>query len=205
RRVQTALLARLTPWERVQLSRHPGRPTTLDYVGALCRDFVELHGDRRFADDAAIVGGLARFRGRAVVIVGHERGRPAAEDVARNFGMARPEGYRKAVRLFALAERLGRPVLTFIDTQGADPGIGAEERGQALAIAESLATLAALRVPVVSALIGEGGSGGALALGVGDPILMPHPAWDSAIPPEGRASILFPAPTPPHRPPPAPL
>jgi acetyl-CoA carboxylase carboxyl transferase subunit alpha len=191
RRLQATLLARLTPWERVQLSRHPGRPTTLDYVGALCRDFVELHGDRRFADDAAIIGGLARFHGRAVVVVGHERGRTTAEKVARNFGMARPEGYRKAVRLFALAERMRRPVLTFIDTQGADPGIGAEERGQAQAIAESLGTLAALRVPVVSTVIGEGGSGGALALGVGDRVLMLEHAWYSVISPEGCASILF--------------
>ncbi len=191
RRLQEDLLVRLTPWERVQLSRHPDRPAMLDYLGVLCRDFVELHGDRRFGDDAAVVAGLGRFRGRAVVIVGQQRGRTVAEKVARNFGMARPEGYRKAVRLFALAERFRRPVLTFIDTQGADPGVGAEERGQAEAIAESLRTLATLRVPVVSAVIGEGGSGGALALGVADRCLMQEYAWYSVISPEGCASILF--------------
>jgi acetyl-CoA carboxylase carboxyl transferase subunit alpha len=191
RRVQQELLAELTPWERVQLSRHPDRPAMLDYVGVLCRDFVELHGDRRFADDGAIVGGLARFRGRAVLVIGHQRGRTASERVARNFGMARPEGYRKTVRLFELAERFGRPVLTFIDTQGAYPGIGAEERGQAEAIAASLRTLAGLRVPVVSAVIGEGGSGGALALGLADRVLMQEHAWYSVISPEGCASILF--------------
>src|SRR5207244_2239312 len=163
RRLQKELLLQLTPWERVQLSRHPDRPAMLDYVGALCRDFVELHGDRRFGDDGAIVGGVARLRGRAVVIVGQQRGA-----LERNFGMPRPEGYRKAVRLFELAERFGRPIITFVDTQGAYPGIGAEERGQAEAIAASLRTLAGLRVPVVSAVIGEGGSGGALALALAD-------------------------------------
>jgi len=191
RRLQHALLARLTPWERVQLSRHPDRPSMLDYVGALCRDFVELHGDRRFGDDGAIVGGLARFRGHAVVIVGHQRGRTPAERIARNFGMPMPEGYRKAARLFELAERFGRPVLTFIDTEGAYPGIGAEERGQAEAIAASLRALATLRVPVVSAIIGEGGSGGALALALADRVLMQEHAWYSVISPEGCASILF--------------
>src|SRR5207247_1360427 len=160
RRVQQELLTRLTPWERVQLSRHPDRPSALDYLGVLCRDLVELHGDRRFGEDGAIVGGLARFRGHAVVVVAQQRGRSAAERLARNFGMPRPEGYRKAIRLFELAERFRRPVITFVDTQGADPGIGAEERGQAEAIAASLRTLAALRAPVVSAVIGEGGSGG---------------------------------------------
>jgi acetyl-CoA carboxylase carboxyl transferase subunit alpha len=191
RRLQEDLLARLTPWERVQLSRHPERPTMLDYVGVLCRDFVELHGDRRFGDDPAIVAGLGRFRGHAVVIVGQQRGRTTAEKVARNFGMPRPEGYRKAIRCFALAERFARPVLTFIDTQGADPGIGAEERGQAEAIASSHAALATLRVPIVAVIIGEGGSGGALALGVADRVLMQEHAWFSVISPEGCASILF--------------
>src|SRR5881396_1306628 len=155
RRVQQELLARLTPWERVQLSRHPDRPAALDYLGVLCRDLVELHGDRR------------------------------------NFGMPRPEGYRKAVRLFELAERFARPVITLVDTQGAYPGIGAEERGQAEAIAASLRTLAGLRVPVVSAVIGEGGSGGALALALADRVLMQEHAWYSVISPEGCASILF--------------
>src|SRR5438128_2747971 len=185
------LLARLWPWERVQRSRHPDRPSALDYLGVLCRDLVELHGDRRFGEDGAIVGGLARFRGHAVVVVAQQRGRSTAERVLRNFGMPRPEGYRKAVRLFELAERFVRPVITLIDTQGAYPGIGAEERGQAEAIAASLRTLAGLRVPVVSAVIGEGGSGGALALALADRVLMQEHAWYSVISPEGCASILF--------------
>jgi len=191
RRLQQDLLARLTPWERVQLSRHPDRPTMLDYVGVLCREFVELHGDRRYGDDGAIVAGLARFRGQAVVVVGEQRGRTTSERVARNFGMPRPEGYRKAARLFALAERFHRPVLTFVDTQGAYPGIGAEERGQSEAIAASLSALATLRVPVVTAILGEGGSGGALALAVADRVVMQEHAWYSVISPEGCASILF--------------
>jgi len=191
RRVQQELLARLTPWERVQLSRHPDRPAALDYLGVLCRDLVELHGDRRFGEDEAIVGGLGRFRGHAVVVVAQQRGRTTAERVRRNFGMPRPEGYRKAVRLFELAERFARPVITLVDTQGAYPGIGAEERGQAEAIAASLRTLAGLRVPVVSAVIGEGGSGGALALALADRVLMQEHAWYSVISPEGCASILF--------------
>ena len=191
RRLARDLVRRLSPWERVQLARHPDRPSTLDYVRRLCTQFVELHGDRRFADDGAVVGGLARFAGRAVVVVGHQRGRTQAERIARNFGMARPEGYRKAVRLFELAARFGRPVLTFVDTQGAYPGIGAEERGQAEAIAASLAALAGLGVPVVCAVIGEGGSGGALALAVADRVLMQEHAWYSVIAPEGCASILF--------------
>ena len=191
RRLQKELLLRLTPWERVQLSRHPDRPSMLDYIDALCGDFVELHGDRRFGEDGAIVGGLARFRGHAVVIVGQQRGRTTGERIARNFGMPRPEGYRKAIRLFELAARFRRPVLTFVDTQGAYPGIGAEERGQAEAIADSLRTLATLPVPVVSAIIGEGGSGGALALALADRVVMQEHAWYSVISPEGCASILF--------------
>jgi acetyl-CoA carboxylase carboxyl transferase subunit alpha len=191
RRTVREMLARLTPWERVQLSRHPDRPAMLDYLETLFRDFVELHGDRRFGEDGAIVGGLARFRGHAVVVVGQQRGRTTEEKVERNFGMPRPEGYRKAVRLFELAERFGRPVITFVDTQGAYPGIGAEERGQAEAIASSLAALSALQVPVVSAIIGEGGSGGALALAVADRLVMQEHAWYSVISPEGCASILF--------------
>ncbi len=191
RRLQDDILARLTPWERVRLSRHPDRPGTLDYLGVLVRDFVELHGDRRFGDDGAIVGGPARFRGRAVVVVGQQRGRGSGDSVARNFGMPQPEGYRKAVRLFEMAERFGRPIVTLIDTQGAYPGMGAEERGQAEAIAGSLRALATVRVPVVSAVIGEGGSGGALALAVADIVLMQEHAWYSVISPEGCASILF--------------
>jgi acetyl-CoA carboxylase carboxyl transferase subunit alpha len=191
RRVQQDVLGRLTPWQRVQLSRHPDRPTMLDYLDVLFRDFVELHGDRRFGDDPAVVGGLARFRGHAVVVVGQQRGRDRRDRIARNFGMPRPEGYRKAVRLFELAARFGRPVVTFVDTLGAFPGIGDEERGQAEAIASCLRTLAALRVPVVSAIIGEGGSGGALALALADRLLMQEHAWYSVISPEGCASILF--------------
>jgi acetyl-CoA carboxylase carboxyl transferase subunit alpha len=191
RRVQQEVLARLTPWQRVRLSRHPDRPTMLDYLDILFRDFVELHGDRRFGDDPAVVGGLARFRGHAVVVVGQQRGRDRRDRIARNFGMPRPEGYRKAVRLFELAERFGRPLITLVDTQGAYPGIGDEERGQAEAIATSLRTLASARVPVVSAIIGEGGSGGALALALGDRVLMQEHAWYSVISPEGCASILF--------------
>ena len=190
-RVEAMVLARLTPWEQVQLSRHPARPAMLDYVRALCSEFIELHGDRRFGDDGAVVGGLARFRGRGVVVVGHQRGHGTADQVARNFGMPRPEGYRKAVRLFELAERFRRPVITLVDTQGAYPGIDAEQRGQAEAIATCIQTLATLRVPVVNAIIGEGGSGGALALGLGDRILMQEHAWFSVLSPEGCASILF--------------
>jgi acetyl-CoA carboxylase carboxyl transferase subunit alpha len=191
RRAEQEMLARLTPWERVQLSRHPDRPSMLDYIGTLCRDVVELGGDRRFGDDPAIVGALARFRGRAVVIVGHQRGRTPAERIARNFGMPRPEAFRKAIRLFRLAERFRRPVLTLVDTQGAYPGIGSEQRGLAEAIATSLGVLATLRVPIVSAIIGEGGSGGALALALADRVLMQEQAWYSVISPEGCASILF--------------
>ncbi len=181
----------LPAWERIQLSRHTDRPYTLDYIEQLCTEFVELHGDRAFADDPAIVGGLARFQGQAVVVVGHQRGRTVAEKVRRNFGMPRPEGYRKALRLFHLAERFHRPVLTFIDTQGAYPGMGAEERGQAEAIARNIRELAGLRTPVIVVVIGEGGSGGALALGVGDRVLMQENACYSVITPEGCAAILY--------------
>ena len=181
----------LPAWERIQLSRHTDRPYTLDYIEQLCTEFVELHGDRTFADDPAIVGGLARFQGQAVVVVGHQRGRTVAEKVYRNFGMPRPEGYRKALRLFHLAERFHRPILTFIDTQGAYPGVGAEERGQAEAIARNIRELAGLRTPVIVVVIGEGGSGGALALGVGDRVLMQENACYSVITPEGCAAILY--------------
>lgn len=181
----------LTPWDKVQLARHLHRPHMLDYVQALCEDVVELHGDRRFADDAAIVGALARFQGRPVLVIGHQKGRDARENMRRNFGMPRPEGYRKALRLFQHAERFGFPVLSFIDTPGADPGIQSEERGQSNAIAENILTMAALRVPIVSVVIGEGGSGGALAIGVCDRLLMLEHAIYSVASPEGTAAILW--------------
>lgn len=181
----------LSAWERVQLARHVDRPQTLDYVTHLCGDFFEIHGDRAFGDDAAIVAGFGLAGGRPLAIVGHQRGHSTPERVRRNFGMASPEGYRKAVRLFEMAERLRVPLLTFVDTQGAYPGVGAEERGQAEAIARSLRTMALLRVPIVSVVIGEGGSGGALALGVADRLLMQEFSCYSVISPEGCASILY--------------
>ncbi len=191
RQREAEIYSTLSPWQRVQLSRHTDRPYTLDYIEGLCAEFIELHGDRNFGDDPAIVGGLARFRGRSVVVVGHQRGRTVAEKVRRNFGMPRPEGYRKALRLFHLAERFHRPVLTFIDTQGAYPGIDAEERGQAEAIARNIREMAGLRTPVIVVVIGEGGSGGALAVGVGDRVLMQENACYSVITPEGCAAILY--------------
>jgi acetyl-CoA carboxylase carboxyl transferase subunit alpha len=191
RRLENEIYGTLSPWQRVQLSRHPDRPYTLDYVERLCSDFIELHGDRNFADDPAIVGGLGRLHGQSVVVVGHQRGRTTAEKVRRNFGMPRPEGYRKALRLFHLAERFHRPVLAFIDTQGAYPGIDAEERGQAEAIARNIREMAGLRTPIIVTIIGEGGSGGALALGVGDRVLMQENACYSVITPEGCAAILY--------------
>jgi len=181
----------LTPWQRAQLSRHPGRPYTLDYVSHMFTDFTELHGDRAGHDDAAIVGGLARFRGKPVVVIGHQKGRKTKENLRRNFGMARPEGYRKALRLMDLANRFGRPILTFIDTPGAYPGIDAEERGQAEAIARNIMEMATLEVPIICTVIGEGGSGGALAVGVGNRILMLENAIYSVISPEGCAAILW--------------
>jgi len=174
-----------------QLSRHPDRPYILDYIPQLFDDFQELHGDRAFFDDAAIVGGIANFRGKSVVIVGHQKGRDTKEKLKRNFGMPRPEGYRKALRLFKLAERFEMPVLTFIDTAGAWPGIDAEERGQSEAIARNLQELAALKVPVICTVIGEGGSGGALAIGVGDRMFMQQFSTYSVISPEGCAAILW--------------
>jgi acetyl-CoA carboxylase carboxyl transferase subunit alpha len=181
----------LTPWDKVQLARNPQRPHTLDYVRGFCEDFVELHGDRRFGDDIAIVGGVARFDGRTVMIVGHQKGRDARENIKRNWGMPRPEGYRKALRLFQHAEKFGFPVLCFIDTPGADPGIQSEERGQANAIAENILAMAGLRVPVVAVVIGEGGSGGALAIGVADRLLMLEHSIYSVASPEGTAAILW--------------
>jgi acetyl-CoA carboxylase carboxyl transferase subunit alpha len=185
------IYANLTRWQKTQLSRHFNRPTFLDYVERLFTDFVELHGDRKFRDDPAIVGGLANFQGESVMIIGHQRGRTVAEKVARNFGMPHPEGYRKALRLMKMAEQFEKPLITMIDTPGAYPGQGAEERGQAEAIAENLQAMATLKVPILPAVIGEGGSGGALALGVGDRILMLENATYSVISPEGCAAILW--------------
>ncbi len=181
----------LTRWQRVQIARHPERPYTLDYVRHVFTDFVELHGDRCYGDDPAIVGGLARFEGIPVVVVGHQKGRDTKENLRRNFGMPNPEGYRKALRLFRLAEKFRKPVITFLDTPGAYPGIGAEERGQAEAIARNLFEMACLQTPIVVVIIGEGGSGGALGIGVGDRILMLQYAWYSVIAPESCSSILW--------------
>ena len=186
-----SIYAKLTPAQVSQVSRHPQRPYTLDYVKALFTDFQELHGDRHFADDYAIVGGLARFNGQSVVVIGHQKGRDTKEKIRRNFGMPRPEGYRKALRLMHLAEKFGLPVLTFVDTPGAYPGIGAEERNQSEAIGKNLYELTKLKVPVICTIIGEGGSGGALAIAVGDYVNMLQYATYSVISPEGCASILW--------------
>jgi len=185
------IYGKLTPYQRVQLSRHFDRPFTLDFLHFMVTDFVELHGDRLFRDDPAIVGGTARLGELPVMVVGHQRGRTTAERLRRNFGMPQPEGYRKALRLFRLAEKFGLPIIAFIDTQGAFPGMEAEERGQAEAIARNLSELAEVTVPVINIIIGEGGSGGALALGVGDRVLMLENACYSVITPEGCASILW--------------
>lgn len=190
-KVRKEIYGKLTPYQRVQLSRHFDRPFTLDYIKFIFTDFVEFHGDRLFKDDAAIVGGSARLGEVPVMIVGHQRGRTTAERLKRNFGMPNPEGYRKALRLFRMAEKFGLPLITFIDTQGAFPGLEAEERGQAEAIARNLAELSELTIPIISVVIGEGGSGGALALGVTDRILMLENACYSVITPEGCASILW--------------
>lgn len=186
-----SIFSKLTPAQVSQVSRHPQRPYTLDYVNALCTDFQELHGDRHFADDYAIVGGLARFNGQSVVVIGHQKGRDTKEKIRRNFGMPRPEGYRKALRLMKLAEKFKLPVLTFVDTPGAYPGIGAEERNQSEAIGKNLYELTKLRVPVICTIIGEGGSGGALAIAVGDYVNMLQYSTYSVISPEGCASILW--------------
>ncbi|MCC6848933.1 MAG: acetyl-CoA carboxylase carboxyltransferase subunit alpha [Deltaproteobacteria bacterium] len=190
RRLEREVYDSLSAWERVQLARHVDRPQTLDYIGRLCRDFFELRGDRVTADDPAIVAGIGVCHGHPLAVVGHQRGHGTAERVHRNFGMASPEGYRKALRAFRLAERLGMPVLTLVDTQGAYPGVGAEERGQAEAIARTMRAMTELRVPIVSVVIGEGGSGGALALAVADRVLMMQYACYSVISPEGCAAIL---------------
>lgn len=183
--------AELTPWDRVQLARHPQRPHALDYIFALCEDFVELHGDRRFGDDAAIVGGMASFAGRTVMVLGHQKGSDTRENMRRNFGMAHPEGYRKALRLMHQAEKFALPLLCFVDTPAADPKKESEERGQANAIAECILAMASLRTPIVATVIGEGGSGGALAISVADRILMQENAIYSVAPPEAAASILW--------------
>ena len=185
------VFAGLSRWQKTLVARHPERPYALDYIGYLTEDWVELHGDRAFADDAAVVAGFARFRGRSVCIVGHQKGRGTKERIARNFGQPRPEGYRKALRIMRLAERFGRPILSFVDTPGAFPGLDAEERGQAEAIARNLIEMSQLRVPIVVTVTGEGGSGGALALGIGDRVLMLEYAVYSVISPEGCAAILW--------------
>ena len=191
-RQRTAHIFRdLSPWQVSQLARHPARPYTNDYIRLVCSEFQELAGDRAYSDDAAIVGGLGRIDGRSVMIIGHQKGRDTKSKIKRNFGMPRPEGYRKALRLMKMAERFGLPLLTFIDTPGAYPGIGAEERGQSEAIARNLMEMAELKIPVVCTVIGEGGSGGALAIGVGDRTLMLEYSTYSVISPEGCASILW--------------
>jgi acetyl-CoA carboxylase carboxyl transferase subunit alpha len=190
-RLRQKTFASLTAWQTTQLARHPRRPHTRDFCRLVFEDFMELHGDRLYGDDQAIVGGLARLEGQGVVVVGHQKGRETREKLARNFGMPHPEGYRKALRLMQLAEKFGKPVICFIDTPGAYPGVGAEERGQAEAIARNLREMAALRTPIIAVVTGEGGSGGALALGMGNRVLMLQYAVYSVISPEGCAAILW--------------
>ena len=189
--LQLAVYAGLTRWQKVQLARHPDRPYTLDYIAMMTKDFVELHGDRHYRDDKAIVGGFAHLDDKKIMLIGHQKGRDTKSNVFRNFGMPNPEGYRKALRLMKLAEKFGLPVVTLLDTPGAFPGLEAEERGQAEAIARNLLEMARLRVPIVVAIIGEGASGGALGIGVGDRILMMENAWYSVISPESCSSILW--------------
>jgi acetyl-CoA carboxylase carboxyl transferase subunit alpha len=189
--LRSEIFSNLTPWQKTMIARHPDRPYTLDYISLLAKDFVELHGDRRFADDPAIVGGLGKMRETTLMIIGHQKGRGTKERIFRNFGQPHPEGYRKALRLMKLAEGFRVPILTFIDTPGAYPGIGAEERGQAEAVAVNLMEMSMIRTPIVSVVIGEGGSGGALAIGVADRIYMLEHAIYSVISPEGCAAILW--------------
>jgi acetyl-CoA carboxylase carboxyl transferase subunit alpha len=189
--LRAEIYSRLTPWQKAQISRHPNRPYTLDYIEAMLTDFTEMHGDRAFADDPAIVCGMARLDGMPVVVIGHQKGRTTKEKISRNFGMPNPEGYRKALRAMRFAEKFKKPLITFIDTPGAYPGIGAEERGQGESIARNLYVMSALTVPIVATVIGEGGSGGALALGVADRVLMLEHATYSVISPEGCAAILW--------------
>ncbi|MBI5574438.1 MAG: acetyl-CoA carboxylase carboxyltransferase subunit alpha [Elusimicrobia bacterium] len=190
-KLKTDIFSSLTPWQKVQIARHPNRPHTLEFISHIMTDFVELHGDRHFVDDKAIVSGFAKFNGEPVAIVGHQKGSNTDENMSRNFGMPNPEGYRKALRIFKLAEKFSRPVITFIDTPGAYPGIGAEERGQSEAIARNLFEMSQLKIPIIVCVIGEGGSGGALAISVGDRILMLENAIYSIISPEGCSAILF--------------
>ncbi len=190
-RLRQRTYAGLTAWQRTQLARHPKRPHSRDFIKLLFEDFVELHGDRLYGDDAAVVGGLARFEEQGVVVIGHQKGRDTREKIARNFGMPHPEGYRKALRLMHLAQKFAKPVVTFIDTPGAYPGLGAEERGQAEAIARNLREMAGLRTPILAIVAGEGGSGGALAIGMGNRVLMLEYAIYSVISPEGCAAILW--------------
>ncbi|EMR06082.1 Acetyl-coenzyme A carboxylase carboxyl transferase subunit alpha [Bhargavaea cecembensis DSE10] len=190
-KLEADVYGNMAAWDRVQVARHPERPTTLDYIGYLFEDFIELHGDRAYGDDAAIVGGIASFGGTPVTVIGHQRGKDTKENIRRNFGMPHPEGYRKALRLMKQAEKFGRPIICFIDTKGAYPGKAAEERGQSEAIARNLVEMAGLRVPVISIVIGEGGSGGALGLGVANHIHMLENSTYSVISPEGAASILW--------------
>ena len=186
-----SIFKNLSPWQVAQIARHPRRPYTLDYVGKLFTDFEELHGDRAYSDDAAIIAGIGRFEGQSVAIVGHQKGRNTKENLRRNFGMPRPEGYRKALRIMEMAEKFQLPIMTFIDTPGAYPGVGAEERGQSRAIAQNLYRMAQLKTPIICTVIGEGGSGGALAIGVGDHLAMLSYSTYSVISPEGCASILW--------------
>lgn len=189
--LEQSIYSNISPWDRVQVARHPQRPTTLDYIDSIFDDFIELHGDRLFGEDAAIVAGIASFKGKPVTIIGHQRGKSTKENIKRNFGMPHPEGYRKALRLMKQAEKFKRPIICLIDTKGAYPGKAAEERGQSEAIARNLVEMAGLTVPVISIVIGEGGSGGALALGVANEIYMLENATYSVISPEGAASILW--------------
>ena len=191
RELTKEIYGKLNAWQISKVARHPQRPYTLDYIQAICTDFEEMHGDRSFGDDAAVVGGLARFNGQSVMVIGHQKGRDTNDKIFRNFGMPRPEGYRKALRLMKLAEKFAVPLLTFVDTPGAYPGIGAEERGQSEAIGRNLFVMSGLRVPIVVSVIGEGGSGGALAIGVADRLLMLEYSTYSVISPEGCASILW--------------
>lgn len=189
--LKVQIYSQLTRWQRVQIARHPERPYTLDYINNIFSDFVELHGDRLVRDDPAIVGGIAKFEGISVMVVGHQKGRDTKSNLFRNFGMPNPEGYRKAYRLFLLAEKFGKPIITFLDTPGAYPGMEAEERGQAEAIARNLFLMAKLRVPIIVVIIGEGASGGAIGIGLGDRLLMLENAWFSVISPESCSSILW--------------
>ena len=191
RQLTTSIFSNLTPWQITQLARHPQRPYSLDYLSLIFTDFQELHGDRMYGDDLAVVGGLARLDGRPVMVIGHQKGRDTKERVRRNYGMPKPEGYRKALRLMRLAERFSLPLITFIDTPGAYPGVGSEERNQSEAIARNLFEMVVLRIPIISVVIGEGGSGGALAIGICDRLLMLQYSTYSVISPEGCASILW--------------